>query len=66
MIEEEAEEQAAKNNWEGPTWFCPLINNTCNDRCICFRESFRIKSLNKQKHQVMEMRCTNGMFKDGL
>jgi len=66
MTEEEAKEQAAKNNLEGPTWFCPVINSTCNDRCICFKESFHIESFIKQKYKVMDMRCTNGMFNDGL
>jgi len=65
MTEEEAKEQAAKNNLEGPTWFCPLINNTCNDRCLCFKEAFPVV-WSKPDYKVMEMKCTNRMFKDGI
>ena len=61
MNKEEATKQANQINSGEPDAFCPLINNTCRDDCVCWKHAHVFKS-GECEYIVDGGYCSNGMF----
>ena len=60
MTKTEAIDKMSGLNLRKPAWFCPLINETCNPRCICYVGASIYKA--GDGYEVHEPFCSNPML----
>lgn len=72
MTRKEAEHDAQKLNKTEPKWFCPLIKDDCNKRCVNFENAYvinkdekanqMISDVNADTFEVRGYMCSNASF----
>ena len=72
MTRKEAEKVAKDMNKKDPTWFCPLIKDTCRRDCVNFILALVISKKEEQKGMLHDVKdedfivdghvCSNSMF----
>lgn len=66
--EEQAKKEASNMEGEQAKMFCPLINGSCNLRCVCYiKPNIRpyrtyVEHNEVTKYEIFGCRCGNAMF----
>jgi len=72
MTRVEAEAQAAELNKTEPKWYCPLIKEDCNKRCVNFTGAYTVSEKENSNQMIHDIKddsftvqgffCSNASF----